>query len=80
MDAIESGASEIASRILAAGPNINARRRTSHETALYFATAKDNLQIVKLLVKADADPNLTDEKGQSPLFVAAILGEEEIAK
>ncbi len=42
-------------------------------TALHYATSAGNLESVKLLIAAGADPNATDDKGQTPLHIAIVF-------
>ncbi|ELU10929.1 hypothetical protein CAPTEDRAFT_41784, partial [Capitella teleta] len=39
-------------------------------TALHFASSKGYLRIVKMLIKHNADPNATNDKGNAPLHIA----------
>ena len=48
-------------------------------TVLITATLKSSISLVKLLLERGADPNISDNKGRSPLFVACDLGHHEIA-
>ena len=48
-------------------------------TVLIVATLKSSVSLVRLLLEKGADPNVMDNKGRSPLFVACDLGHHEIA-
>ena len=48
-------------------------------TVLIVATLKSSISLVRLLLEKGADPNIMDNKGRSPLFVACDLGHHEIA-
>ena len=48
-------------------------------TVLMAATLKQSTSLVTLLLERGADPNITDKKGRSPLFVACDLDHHELA-
>jgi uncharacterized protein len=57
--------------LIAAGAEIDAREDTGQYTPLMFAAQNDdNIEVVKALVEAGADVNLTNRKGETPLFIA----------
>jgi uncharacterized protein len=57
--------------LIAAGAEIDAREDTGQYTPLMFAAQNDdNIEVVKVLVEAGADVNLTNRKGETPLFIA----------
>ena len=47
-------------------------------TVLMAAILKQSVRLVTLLLEKGADPNITDNKGRSPLFVACDLGNHEL--
>jgi hypothetical protein len=54
--------------LIAAGAEIDAREDTGQYTPLMFAAQNDdNIEVVKALVEAGADVNLTNRKGETPL-------------
>lgn len=56
--------------LIAAGAEIDAREDLGQYTPLMFAAQKDsNIEVVKALVEAGADVNLTNTKGETPLFI-----------
>ena len=56
--------------LIAAGAEIDAREDTGDYTPLMFAAQKDdNIEVVQALVEAGADLNLTNRKGETPLFI-----------
>ena len=48
-------------------------------TVLMAATLKQSTSLVTLLLERGADPNITDNTGRSPLFMACDLGHHEVA-
>ena len=48
-------------------------------TVLMAAILKQSVRLVTLLLEKGADPNITDNKRRSPLFVACDLGHHELA-
>jgi ankyrin repeat protein len=59
--------------------DINARGGY-YDTPLQAASAKGHLDVVKLLLNSNADPNLSDEEGRAPLHVASESGHLEVVK
>jgi len=56
---------------IGAGAEIDAREDTGQYTPLMFAAQRDdNIDIITALVEAGADVNLTNSKGETPLFIA----------
>lgn len=52
----------------------------SGQTALHFASSKDNLDIVRKLIQNKASSRLKDKRGQLPLHRAAAVGSMPIVK
>ena len=50
------------------------------DTSLRWASSNDHLEIVKVLLAADAEVNKNDDNGNTSLYVASIKGHLEIAK
>ena len=48
-------------------------------TALHFAAANGHLEVLELLLKKDADPNITNEQGNTALHWACVNGHGEAA-
>lgn len=68
---------EIAAALLHAGANPNLVELTYEETALTIALFNDSIDVVKLLLENNADPNLQDSSGWTPLMTAASRGDAE---
>jgi hypothetical protein len=60
-------------------PNINGRDGKGR-TALILAIQHDRVDIVKALLAAGANPNLTDAQGRSPMIAAHFKGDFVIVK
>ena len=46
-------------------------------TPLYIASQEGHMDAVTLLLKANADPNIQDDKGATPLYLASQNGHTE---
>jgi uncharacterized protein len=80
MAAAESGAPEVVNQILRYHPNVNAQD-DEHQTAMFMACQRrsyqsdddqltkeeQQVQVVRILAKAGANPNLPDRYGTTPL-------------
>lgn len=51
-----------------------------HCSGLYYASYKNNIDVVKLLLKNNVDVELADNNGRTPLFMACVQGHLEIAE
>ena len=60
--------------------NIDSGQYTTGNTALNYAAIHNKLDIVKLLIKADANIEKTNDDGQTPLYNAVDHGNIEIVK
>lgn len=60
---------DIAKMLIQAGTEINTQNNFGR-TALIHATYSGNLDLVNVLISYDADPNITDDDGNNPLFWA----------
>ncbi len=61
------------------GADVNIQN-TCDKIPLHYASEKDDLDIVKILVQAGADVNTKDEMGKTPLHRAASCGRFDIVK
>lgn len=59
---------------------INTREATTGETALHLVVKKHDMTWLGFLLGKDADPNLRDRQGNTPLMVAAQTGDAEAAR
>jgi ankyrin repeat protein len=69
-----------ARRMLAAKPDLIARRNRLNETALHFLTVENYAEGVEFLCSHGADVNCVDHSDSIPLLHAAILGYEKIVR
>lgn len=53
---------------------VNTRDVTTGETGLHIAVARRDLLWTRFLLQRNANPNLTDKRGATPLVIAARLG------
>src|SRR5947208_10200948 len=64
--AVQSDDAVAVARLIREHANVNAREQDG-ATALAWAAMRSNIAAAELLLKAGADPNLTNEMGVSPL-------------
>lgn len=62
--AISSGQNEVAEKLLESGTKVNARINRLSGTALIMAVQLNNVEMVRLLMKHDADPRLKAPNGK----------------
>ena len=68
-------------KLIALGRNINEKDASSHgQSALHVAVEIGNLEMIKMLLDAKADVNITDDDGETPLMIAAHNNELEIIR
>tara|TARA_Y100000389_G_C17466864_1_gene526441 strand:+ start:3429 stop:3752 length:324 start_codon:yes stop_codon:yes gene_type:complete len=65
-------------KILKKGSNIN-ETDLCQRTALHFAAGRNNLSIIKYLLKHKADPSLIDWNGRTPYSIALQYGHQKAA-
>lgn len=66
--------------LLEEGENVNSRETQCYKTLAHIACRKNNLKLLKLLIKYDADLESIDFEFMTPLFEALISGDIEISK
>ena len=69
VEAVQADDRASVARILATHPNVNSQQDDG-STALAWAAVRCNTEIARLLLKAGANPNLTNEHGVGPLYIA----------
>jgi ankyrin repeat protein len=74
--AVENQADWMVSRLLKAGASPNSKQWS--RSALHFAVAGENINIVKMLIEAGAEVNATDKNGQTPLDIALKAGKKDL--
>jgi len=79
MFAAERGFSEIVSRLVAGGANVNHKNKFGF-TALHAAVNGNQLAVAKYLLKNGAEVDAQDALGQTPLYFAAERGSLELAR
>jgi hypothetical protein len=79
IDAVRADDQAAVARITAEGADVNAREPDG-STALAWAAMRSNVAVADLLLKAGANPNLTNELGIGPLSLAMENDSEEIVK
>jgi len=75
LKAIAKGRVQIASRLIDAGTNVNARSRQGY-TALMIAASYGNEEIVELLLNKGADLTTVDSEGRNALQIAKEAGRD----
>ncbi len=55
---------------------VDTRDRTTGEGALHIVVRRSDMAYLSYLLQHGADPNLRDDKGNSPLLLAVTLGQE----
>lgn len=61
------GKLEVGKVLIASGANINAISEADHETPLHMCVQKHDREFTKLLIKANADLNIRDSRGNRPI-------------
>ena len=73
-DAISNNNINEVKRFIRKNANLNSQIANTKVTPLHLAVQKGNLDIVKILLEAKADPNLASIDGATPLHLAALSG------
>ncbi|KAL3417181.1 hypothetical protein PVAG01_11181 [Phlyctema vagabunda] len=68
------GLSDVVEELIRAGADLDTPGSRYQGTALQAAVLRNQLRVMKLLLRAGADPNRPDKNGTSPLHFAAALG------
>lgn len=77
MDAVAGGHERIARRLVEAGANVNLKSKDG-QTALVLAVGRNSVELVELLLKAKADPDIPDKLGFSGRKYAKLFHNPEI--
>lgn len=75
-----AGSAEIVDFLIEKGVNVNQIDRLKYRTALHWAVASDNDEIVKVLLNAGANVNISDRDFVTPLILASNLGNSSIVR
>ncbi|MDQ2900874.1 MAG: ankyrin repeat domain-containing protein [Acidobacteriota bacterium] len=79
IDAVQNDDPSQVVALLAKHVDVNAREEDG-STALAWASVRCNREIAALLLKADANPNLTNDRGIGPLYLAMTNGAPAIVQ
>lgn len=80
MKACDNNYPEVVAALLdATTANINAVSKR-HETALYYASKEEAVECVEILLERNADPTIPNAAGITPLMLACISGNLDIAR
>jgi ankyrin repeat protein len=77
-DAALAGHTPVLNLLLTNGAKINAQDAENRATPLQYAASWGRVEAVRALLKAGADPNLTNKANLSPLDSALANGHEQI--
>lgn len=80
VQATRDGNKDKVAEALKSGADIEATESSSQRTALHFAADKGDVDMVKILLAAKANPNAPDRTGRSPLTIAANNKHAEVLK
>ncbi|MGL5722005.1 MAG: ankyrin repeat domain-containing protein [Brevinema sp.] len=74
------GYPEIVQHFIDLGIDVNTQRNTSGYSPLALAIVRENIDVIKLLLKYEADINIPDSQGETPLMLAYRASNTEIIK
>ncbi|MCJ1324226.1 hypothetical protein MMC10_000888 [Thelotrema lepadinum] len=77
---VEINRSDLLESLISRGGDLNERDPDTSDTALHFATASDNTDILEQLLTAGANPDITNRFGKTPLKLAALNGNLKVTK
>jgi ankyrin repeat protein len=78
--AIYGGRFAATAALVAHGIDVNVRRPTDGQTPLHWAVERGQIDTVRLLLDAGADPTAFDRSGSNPWHVASFMGHTRIAE
>ena len=78
LKAIKEGNTEIAELFIKSGIDVNAKTEWEGNPALIIAIWKGDVRIIKAIIGAGANPNITDNYGTTPLDAASEKGIAEV--
>jgi len=78
--ASEPRAVEVIDTLIRKGAPLDGPAGSARGTPLFLAIGANNTVAAEALLRAGADPNVTIEKGQSPLMSAAYLGQAAVSR
>lgn len=73
-----AGSAQIVDFLIEKGANVNQMDCLKYRTALHWAVASDNDEIVRVLLNAGANVNISDRDSVTPLMLASNLGNSSI--
>lgn len=76
--ASKKGLGRIVSRLVSAGAEVNVPRLSDGVTPLHRAAMRGHLEVVELLLEANADPQAVTAAGSTPLELATRYGNADI--
>ena len=79
IEAVQADDRASVARLLAKDPSVNSQQDDG-STALAWAAIRCNSEIAQMLLKAGANPNLTNEQGVGPLYIAIQNGSIPIVR
>ena len=78
--AILAGQTEMAGFFIDQKVDLDVKNSGNGATALHLAVYKKNSEVVRMLLMHGADKTIKDSRGNTPLQMAEMLGNQEIVK